>query len=148
VRRANVVRFFEAELATLGAAYVTSIPIHDIKGHSAYTLVHASHNPSGREAMKDCVQTAYSKAIELGYAQSVIAGMREAAEQYDPNEVPRLARLRFGPQLTNWTLEIRPFLMRETTLWPWQMDDVKSVLAATSPRAPGRTIKFDLSAPV
>lgn len=147
-RRREIVQFFEGELRRVGSTYVTSIPILKPAGDAAYTLIHASHKPSGREIMKECVQTAFNKAGELGFGGDVISEMKRTMG-VNPAIAVELVQRRFGGQTTEWTESIRPFLLRETRLCPWQMDEVKALLGGINWRVPGqRKLIYKVPTPV
>lgn len=140
-RREGIVNLFDSLFRDLGAAYTTKVPIYTATQSQAYTLVHASKNPSGRVVMKEAVQAALNKAHEVGYDEAVLQRIRCVMAAPIEVAVEEMVE-EFADSEIGWSAQLRPFLLSETQLWPWQMEEVKSSLKNRGWQAQGRTVRF------
>lgn len=141
-RRDGLVRLFEQRLQSWGATYTTRIPIRSSVKSVKYVLIHGSQRPAGRQAMKEAVQRALGAASpEDGAFDAIRADCKVAVDK-----VALAVRDYYAGREAGWADKapdsIRRFALRETEMFPWQLDELEDRLSSAGLRIPGRTKRF------
>jgi three-Cys-motif partner protein len=143
-RREAFLEIYARRLRSWGASHVLPIPVVDVSGTHAYTLIHASKSPKAYATMKETV--AYSlKHSPL--PDAVTARMRDLVRS-DPERVDAMVRRHFAGQTVRWAVDaanqqapcVRNYVLQETPAFPFELDGVKSLLSPL--RSPGRAIVY------
>jgi three-Cys-motif partner protein len=143
-RREAFLALYSRRLRSWGTHYVLHIPVVDVSGTRAYTMIHASKSPKAYAAMKEAVTHALEHSP---LPEAVVARMRDLIRS-DLREVLSLVRKRFAREQVRWAEEptgrrapcVRNYVLEETATFPFELDALKAMLRPL--KLPGRALVY------
>ena len=124
-RRREVFRvLFTESLLAAGATHVLAIPMRDERGRRIYSLVHASKSAAAFQAMKAAVSQGLNRDL---LPEQVRDQIREDLS-VDMEQVMKLLGERFAGVEVGWVMHVQPYLLRETSMFDFQLPAVRATL--------------------
>jgi three-Cys-motif partner protein len=130
-------------LGRAGAKYVTQLPVFNDRGGLQYVLLHATKSAAGRQTIKE----AFCSAVRSSDLPDRVKDATFLWVRISDSTLTAALQT-VGGKTVPWALgkadSLQKHLLRESEVFPSQMNEIKVALRAAGWKAPGRTEEFNI----